>query len=142
MGMTVASPERLRGDLKSLMHRSGGVRDFSLDAAQILARAVPFDGVCLVTMDPATLLPTSEVVENGLPDATSARMTEIEIGGEDFNRFSALRSSGELAGSLSEATSGISIGASAIASSGGPTGSETSCESRWWMTRRCGVDLR
>jgi DNA-binding CsgD family transcriptional regulator len=104
--MTVASPERLRGDLKSLLHRGGGVRDFSLDAARILARAVPFDGVCLVTMDPATLLPTGEVVENGLPDATRARMAEIEIGGEDFNRFSALRSSGELARSLSEATSG------------------------------------
>lgn len=104
--MTVASPERLRGDLKSLLHRSGGVRDFSLGATQILARALPFDGTCLVTMDPATLLPTSEVVENGLPDATRTRMAEIEIGGEDFNRFSALRSSGELAGSLSEATSG------------------------------------
>ena len=104
--MTVGSPERLRGDLKRLLHRSENVSDFSLGAARILARAVPFDGICLVTMDPATLLPTGEVVENGLPHATRARMAEIEIGGEDFNRFSSLKSSGELAGNLSEATSG------------------------------------
>ena len=31
------------------------------------SRAVPFDGSCLLTFDPATLLPTGEVVENGLP---------------------------------------------------------------------------
>ena len=104
--MTVTSPERLRGDLKSLLHRSGGVRDFSLGAGRVLARAVPFDGICVVTMDPATLLPTGEVVENALPPAATARMAEIEIGGEDFNTFRTLGSSGELAASLSEATSG------------------------------------
>jgi len=54
--MPVASPERLRSDLVRLLHR-GGVRDFSLGAARSLARAVPFDGVCVLTMDPATVLP-------------------------------------------------------------------------------------
>jgi DNA-binding CsgD family transcriptional regulator len=104
--MAVASPERLRDDLVRLVHRGGGVRDFSMDAARILARAVPFDGVCLVTMDPATLLPTGEVVENGLPQATTTRMAEIEIGGEDLNSFNALRRSGALVASLSETTGG------------------------------------
>jgi hypothetical protein len=50
--MAVASSERLRDDLVGLLHRGGGVRDFSLGAARILARAVPFDGVCVVTRDP------------------------------------------------------------------------------------------
>jgi hypothetical protein len=104
--MAVATSERLRGDLVALMHRGAGVRDFSLGAARILARAVPFDGVCVVTMDPATLLPTGEVVENGLPAAATARMSEIEIGGEDVNSFGALGSSGALAATLSEATGG------------------------------------
>jgi hypothetical protein len=90
-GMAIASPERLRDDLVSLLHRSAGVRDFSLGAARILARAVSFDGLCVVTMDPATLLPTGEVVENGLPETATPRMAEIEIRGEDFNGFSALR---------------------------------------------------
>jgi DNA-binding CsgD family transcriptional regulator len=82
------------------------VRDFSLGAARILARSVPFDGVCVLTMDPATLLPTDEVVENGLPDQATRRMTEIEIRGEDFNTFDALARSGRQAASLSEATNG------------------------------------
>ena len=69
--MTLAAPERLRRDLVSLVHRGMGVHDFSLGAARILAQAVPFDGVCLVTMDPATMLPTGEVVENGLPESAT-----------------------------------------------------------------------
>ena len=104
--MAVASSERLRGDLVRLLHRGAGVREFSLGAARIVARAVPFDGLCMLTMDPATLLPTGEVVENGLPDAASARMAEIEMRGEDFNAFDALARSGRRAGSLSAATGG------------------------------------
>lgn len=63
--MAVASPERLRDDLGRLLHRGPGVRDLSLGAARILARAVPFDGVCVLTVDPATLLPTGEVSRTG-----------------------------------------------------------------------------
>ena len=33
----------------------------------------------MLTLDPATLLPTGEVVENGLPPAAMARMAEIEM---------------------------------------------------------------
>ena len=100
------SPERLRGDLLRLLHRGAGVRDFSLDAARMLSRAVPFDGVCVLTMDPATQLPTGEVVENGLPPAVMARMSEIEFRGEDFNSFDALARSGRRVASLSGATGG------------------------------------
>ncbi len=104
--MTLASLERLRRDLVGLVHRGKGVHDFSLSAARILAQAVPFDGVCMVTMDPATMLPTGEVMENGLPESATPRMTEIEIEGKDLNTFVALRRSGELAASLSGVTSG------------------------------------
>ena len=62
------------------MHRGHGVREFALGAARILRRAVPFDGVCVLTLDPATLLPTGEVIENGLPADATPRLTEIEIG--------------------------------------------------------------
>jgi DNA-binding CsgD family transcriptional regulator len=95
------------GDLVRLLHRGTDVRDFSLGAARILGRAIPFDGVCVLTMDPATLLPTGEVVANGLPPATTPRMTEIELGGKDYNTFAALaRSSEHRAASLSAATGG------------------------------------
>lgn len=69
----------VRDDLVKLSHRGHDVRDVALGAARILARVVPFDGVCLVAMDPATLLPTAEVVENGLPPEAMARMTGIEL---------------------------------------------------------------
>jgi DNA-binding CsgD family transcriptional regulator len=101
-----AAQQRLRGELVWLMHRGLGVRDFSLAAARLLARVVPFDGVCVLTMDPATLLPTGEVVEHGLPPAATARMGEIELSGEDFNSFRALARGRHPAGILSDATGG------------------------------------
>src|SRR5262249_46523911 len=76
------------------------------EAARILVRAVPFDGICLLTMDPATLLPTAEIVENGLPAAATARMAEIEVRGEDFNTFRALAGAAPHTASLSGATGG------------------------------------
>jgi hypothetical protein len=75
----VASPDRFRRDLVDLLHRGGDVREFSLRAARILGRSVPFDGVCMVTLDPATSLPTSEVSENGLPLEVMPRLARIEV---------------------------------------------------------------
>jgi DNA-binding CsgD family transcriptional regulator len=80
--------------------------DFSAEAGRVFRRAFPFDGICVVTMDPATLVPTDEVCENGLPDAVLPRMAEIELSGADVSAFAALAQSGELAVSLSEATGG------------------------------------
>ena len=65
--MSAVSPQRLRDDIIRLSHRGLGVREFSLAAGRALRRGVPHDGFCVLTMDPATLLPTGEVVENGLP---------------------------------------------------------------------------
>jgi DNA-binding CsgD family transcriptional regulator len=104
--MSVVSPERARDEIVGLAHRGVGVRDFSIAAARALRRAVPFDGVCVLTVDPATLLPTGEVVENGLSPAAVARLTEIEIREPDYNKFVALLRSGRPAASLSEATGG------------------------------------
>jgi DNA-binding CsgD family transcriptional regulator len=105
---TVAiTPERLRDDLVRLAHRGADVRGFALGAARILARAVPFEGVCVLTMDPATLVPTGDVVENGPPTTTYPRLKEIESRGEDFNAFRALALSECHAATLSQATGGV-----------------------------------
>ena len=98
--------ERLREDLILLAHRGHDVSAFSQAAARILRRAVPFDGFCMLTLDPATLLPTGEVVQNGLPTDTRPRMAEIEIAGNDFNKFPALARSTRRAATLSQATDG------------------------------------
>ena len=104
--MTVASPALLRRDLVDLLHRATDVREFSLKATRILGRAVPFDGVCVLTLDPATFLPTSEFSENGLPLEVRPRMAQLEIGLGDVNTFQELIRSGRCVASLSQATDG------------------------------------
>ena len=100
------SRQRLRDDLVFLAHRGPGVGEFARGVARILRRAVPFDGFCVLTFDPATLLPTGEVVENGLPPAATAQMARIEVAEEDYNQFRALRRAPERAATLSQVTAG------------------------------------
>ncbi|HEY1282817.1 MAG TPA: helix-turn-helix transcriptional regulator [Acidimicrobiales bacterium] len=104
--MTAVSPEDLRTDLIALAHRGLDVGDYARAAARLLGRTVPFEGFCLLTLDPATLLPTGEIVENGLPPWAMPRMTEIELAEDDFNKFTALSRASRSASSLSEATGG------------------------------------
>ncbi|HEY7007717.1 MAG TPA: helix-turn-helix transcriptional regulator [Jatrophihabitantaceae bacterium] len=99
-------PERVRDDVVRLAHRGGEIGEFTRGVARILGRAVPFDGICMLTMDPATLLPTGEVIDNGLPPRAIVRMSEIELGGDDINNFRTLARSGRMVASLSEATYG------------------------------------
>jgi DNA-binding CsgD family transcriptional regulator len=102
----IVTAERLRDDVSRLLHEGRGVREFSLRAARILRRAVPFEGVCVLTMDPATLVPTGEVVENGLPVPACVRMAELELRGEDFNAFRSLALRDCHVATLSHATDG------------------------------------
>src|SRR5262249_18930098 len=79
--------DRLRQDLVDLVPRAGDVEQFSLRAARVLRRSVAFDGICMLSMDPATSLPTTAVSENGLPTSAWPRLAQIEIGLEDVNAF-------------------------------------------------------
>jgi DNA-binding CsgD family transcriptional regulator len=94
------------GALMRLAHRGLDLRGFGRGAGRVLGRSVPFDGLCLLTFDPATLLPVGEVVEHGLPPDATARMAEIELAGGDVNGFSALTRSPTRTGALSAATRG------------------------------------
>ena len=60
--MAVALLQRLDGELVELLDRDAGARYISLAASRLLARAVPFDGVCVLAVDPVTLLPTAQVL--------------------------------------------------------------------------------
>jgi DNA-binding CsgD family transcriptional regulator len=105
--VTTVSRERIRRDLVDLLHRAGDVRDFSHKATRIVRRGVEFDGTCMLTLDPATSLPTGEVSENGLPAELHPRLVQIEIGHGDVNSFRALIDSRRYAASLSAATGGV-----------------------------------
>ena len=107
MSTVAFSPKRVREDLVGLVHRGADVREFAFGSARILARAMPFDGVFVVTMDPATLMPTGTVAENVPPPATYPRLKEIEFGGEDFIALRSLALSERHAASLSQTTGGI-----------------------------------
>jgi DNA-binding CsgD family transcriptional regulator len=83
------------------------VGDFARTVTRELSRVVPFDGTCLLTFDPATLLPTGEIVEHGLPPDSTPRLTEIELRERDYNKFTTLARSASPAASLSDATGGV-----------------------------------
>ena len=88
----------------TLAGRGYGVRDFAAGAARVALRhVVGFDGFCLITLDPASRIPTGEVVEDALPSEATLRMTEIELHGEDVNRFDALARTGSHVAGLAEA---------------------------------------
>ena len=95
---------------------------------RILRRVVPFEGRCLLTVDPATLLPTGEMVEDGLPSVAMVRFNEIELKEPDFNKFVALAHAarGPRPASVARPRA-TSTGAFASVSSGGRTASQTSC---------------
>lgn len=104
--MAVTPRQQVRGEFVRLAHRGTGLREFTLAAAGVLARTVPFDGICLLTLDPATLLPTGEVVHDALPPEATARITEIEFAGADVNAFAALVGRRQPAALLSQTTAG------------------------------------
>jgi len=105
-GVTVASADRLRHDLVDVLHRASDMREFSRRATRAIARRIAFDGVCLVSLDPATGLPTSEVSEHALTADLNRRMAQIEVDADDFNVFRALARSAWPAASISGATGG------------------------------------
>jgi DNA-binding NarL/FixJ family response regulator len=110
----VAAPGRAsaRDDIVRLVHRTTGVHHLAADMPRILKHAVSFDGLSLMTVDPATLLPTGEVgtarlgVSDGVALETWPRFIEIELREQDFNKFHAMARKGRRAASLSDATQG------------------------------------
>jgi DNA-binding CsgD family transcriptional regulator len=97
---------RARDDIVRLTKRTVGLTDYFRRATAAVRRAVPADGFCLLTLDPATLLPTVELTEDCLPAEARPRMGEIEQREPDFNKFVTLARRRLPAASLSEATDG------------------------------------
>lgn len=98
--------ERVRGEVLQLVHRGLSVPDFSRQVGAVLCRAVPAEGTCLMTTDPATLLPTAEYVANGLPAPALLRLIDIEMREPDYNKWTHLARARSRAASLSDVTEG------------------------------------
>ena len=102
----IAARARARDEIARLVHRGLSAAEFSRAVGAALTRIVPAEGTCLMTVDPATLLPTAEFVENGLPAEALLRLVEIELREPDFNKWVHLAQADRPAASLSEATTG------------------------------------
>jgi DNA-binding CsgD family transcriptional regulator len=101
------SAERVRSDVVRLAHRGLDVNDYALAVVRRLRTVVPFDGLCMITLDPATMLPTGHVIENGLPEgAPTRRLLEIEVAEPDVNKFTELARRQPSVAILSESTEG------------------------------------
>jgi DNA-binding CsgD family transcriptional regulator len=104
--VVTAAHARTRDDIVRLVNRGLPVPEFARAVDRAVRRAVPAEGTCLLTLDPATLLPTAEFVENGLPAAGMLRLVEIEVREPDFTKWTRLARAEHPAASLSDATAG------------------------------------
>jgi len=102
----IAARARVRDDIVRLVHRGLPVPEFSRAVGHALTRAVPAEGTCLMTVDPATMLPTAEFVENGMPAPELLRLVDIEVREPDFNKWVQLAHADHPAASLSDITTG------------------------------------
>ncbi|MDI5976176.1 helix-turn-helix transcriptional regulator [Amycolatopsis magusensis] len=106
--MATAQPvrEQLHDTISRLVHRGLGVEDYWRAVSDALEGAVPSQGTCLMTMDPATMLPTAEFVENGMPADAISRLVEIELREPDYTKWVDLARTGRTVASLSDVTAG------------------------------------
>jgi DNA-binding CsgD family transcriptional regulator len=106
--MATAHPghDQLRDTISRLVHRGLGVEAYWRAVSDALDGAVPSEGSCLMTMDPATMLPTAEFVENGMPADAISRLVEIELREPDYTKWVDMANAGRTAASLSDVTAG------------------------------------
>lgn len=104
--MATVAPDAIRGEIVRLSHKGMDLPEFASNAARVLRRAVPFDGVAIVACDPATALPVAKWAENSITGAAGLRLADIEMHESDVNKISELAVSGRRAASLSAATRG------------------------------------
>jgi DNA-binding CsgD family transcriptional regulator len=95
---------RVREDLARLGDSKLGLAPFIDEAGRLLAQAVPHEGACWHTMDPATLIETSVHTMNLPPHGDL--IAENEYLHDDYNKFFQLARATRHSGVLSEATAG------------------------------------
>lgn len=97
---------RVRDEIVRLSHRGLDVESFFREAGERIRRVVPFDGCCWLTLDPATLLPTSHIAQDSIRDEDVPRLAQNEYLQEDFNKFAGLARAPSVSGILREAAGG------------------------------------
>jgi DNA-binding CsgD family transcriptional regulator len=107
MGATAYAREGTQEKLVELCHSGHDLADFFDEAGELMRRVVPFDGFCSLSLDPATLLPTSHFAHDSMRPEDVPRLAENEYTQEDFNKIAELARAPRPVGILSAATSGV-----------------------------------
>jgi DNA-binding CsgD family transcriptional regulator len=82
--------ERTKRALVRLGHRGLALTAFAHEATDVLRGLINFDGCCWLTLDPATLLPTSHIGIKSMSPEGVARLAYNEYGEEDANKLADL----------------------------------------------------
>jgi DNA-binding CsgD family transcriptional regulator len=96
--------EGVHEQIARLSCRGLEVASFFDEAGAILRKAVPFDGFCSMTVDPATMLLTSHIAHDSVRPEDVPRLGRNEFLEEDVNKFGALARAPRPAGVLTDAT--------------------------------------
>jgi DNA-binding CsgD family transcriptional regulator len=102
--MTAGPRKRVRDEVVRLSARGLDVASFFDEAGAILRKAVPFDGFCSMTVDPATMLLTSHIAHDSVRPEDVPRLGRNEFLEEDVNKFGVLARAPRPAGLLTDAT--------------------------------------
>jgi DNA-binding CsgD family transcriptional regulator len=103
--MANGTVDRARQELFRLIHRGLALGAFFETADGTLCRSVPYQGRCWLSLDPATLLPTSQFTR----DTGGARLIDLaanEFLEDDFNKIAVLARATRPAAALLQATHG------------------------------------
>lgn len=104
--MTAPSAAQTRGRLERVAETATDPLDLFARIATELRRAMPLDGWCAHTLDPATAMPTGGDSREGFSLDLLPRLLEIEYAIGDVNPFNALLQQPTPVGVLREATGG------------------------------------
>lgn len=105
--MRALDSDRLTARIARLSHGdAASPTDLLRRSMAAVARTVPIDRWCGLTLDPATVLPTGGYHDEGLPAALVPRLLEIEYAEGDVSSFTALARSRPGAMTLDAATGG------------------------------------
>lgn len=103
--MTRYQTQSARVSLEELAGAGLGQLDYFFAALELVRRAVPYDAMCIGSIDPATHILTDSA-KLGLVDSGDPEFLFHEYAVEDVNQFADLARTGTPVGVLSEATGG------------------------------------
>lgn len=104
--MPTATADRALAAVQHACRTAVGPVGVERAVAAALAKAVPYDAWCGLTLDPASVLPTGGYHKDGVPEAYLPRLVEIETRADDVLALPAIARAPGVASTLASATGG------------------------------------